>query len=201
MAAFDGAVFFNSFSTKHGSELWEASATDLPGNLVGTVFNDANENGVQDTGETGAGGLQVFIDKNDNGVRDPGELRVRATHTGQIQFIGYPPGTYHLMVQPPGGYVATTPVEVAAKLTSLGTVKVHFGIAPAATLHGNVFVDANKNGVRDPSESGFAAERLYIDVNNDHRFEKGEPSVLTDGNLRSFVAWDVCSAHVHVLVL
>jgi uncharacterized delta-60 repeat protein len=46
---------------------------DLPaGSISGTVFNDANNNGVRDAGEAGAPGVTVYQDLNNNGVYDAG---------------------------------------------------------------------------------------------------------------------------------
>lgn len=43
-----------------------------PTQIQGTVFNDANGNGLRDTGETGQPGWTVYIDSNNNGTRDNG---------------------------------------------------------------------------------------------------------------------------------
>ncbi len=40
------------------------------GSIQGIVFNDTNQNGVQDTGETGLPDWVVYLDSNNNGIRD-----------------------------------------------------------------------------------------------------------------------------------
>ena len=40
------------------------------GSIQGTVFDDANQNGMQDDGESGLSGSIVYIDSNHNGMRD-----------------------------------------------------------------------------------------------------------------------------------
>jgi uncharacterized delta-60 repeat protein len=53
---------------------------DLPaGSISGTVFNDTNNNGVRDPGETGAPGVTVFQDLNNNGVYDAGPTTYAST--------------------------------------------------------------------------------------------------------------------------
>jgi uncharacterized delta-60 repeat protein len=53
---------------------------DLPaGSISGTVFNDANNNGVRDAGEAGVGGVTVFQDLNNNGVYDAGPATYAST--------------------------------------------------------------------------------------------------------------------------
>ncbi|HTQ37775.1 MAG TPA: proprotein convertase P-domain-containing protein [Pirellulales bacterium] len=49
----------------------------LGSSISGTVYNDANSNGVQNSGETGMSGVTVFDDVDDNGVFDPA---VQATY-------------------------------------------------------------------------------------------------------------------------
>jgi SdrD B-like protein len=45
----------------------------LSATVSGTVFNDANSNGLQDAGETGIAGRTVYADQNHNGVLDVGD--------------------------------------------------------------------------------------------------------------------------------
>ena len=46
------------------------------GSISGTVFNDANENGVRDAGEAGLAGQTVYQDLNNNGAFDAGAVTV-----------------------------------------------------------------------------------------------------------------------------
>ncbi len=47
-------------------------------------------------------------------------------------------------------------------------------------ISGAVFGDTNINGKKDPTETGLANFRVFIDVNNDGRYDSTDPSVLTD---------------------
>ena len=79
-----------SLGTGFGAESWmNCTDTNLYGDpslipfkpgvsteIDGTVYNDANGNGVRDTGETGQSGRTVFIDSNNNGILDSGTTTV-----------------------------------------------------------------------------------------------------------------------------
>ncbi|MEX0818007.1 MAG: peptidylprolyl isomerase, partial [Pirellulaceae bacterium] len=56
------------------------------GEISGTHFNDTNQNGVLDAGETAISGATIYIDANDNGVLDPGELSTATNGNGQYLF-------------------------------------------------------------------------------------------------------------------
>src|SRR5713101_7283411 len=58
----------------------------VPSTIQGTVFNDANHNGVFDAGESGVAGWTVFLDVNRNAVVDPGET-TRTTDAAGNYFI------------------------------------------------------------------------------------------------------------------
>jgi len=63
-----------------------------PGNLIGVVFNDLDEDGVRDTGEPGLANIRVFIDANENGSWDSGtETSVITTSNGSYIFADVAP--------------------------------------------------------------------------------------------------------------
>jgi hypothetical protein len=66
------------------------------------------------------------------------------------------------------GNTAVQPVTVSAPTTF--------------SISGEVFSDANANGVLDSGEAGIQGVLVYIDLNNDKVFEPGDPNVLTDTN-------------------
>jgi hypothetical protein len=57
---------------------------------------------------------------------------------------------------------------------------------PASEIRGMVFRDLNGNGLRDPGEAGIAGRSLYLDYNDNARWDAGEPQTLTgsDGTYR-----------------
>ncbi len=75
-------------------------------NLTGTVYIDANNNGVQDTGESGYLGATVSLNTGQTATTDS---------SGNYSFSNLPTGTYTETLTVPTGYVASTtnPVTIA----------------------------------------------------------------------------------------
>src|ERR1700691_6196457 len=69
-------------------------SSSVTANISGTVFNDANGNGVQDSGEAGIAGATVYIDSSNAGVFKVGDLETTTNSSGVYSFAGLAPGTY-----------------------------------------------------------------------------------------------------------
>ena len=77
--------------------------------IRGTVINDANNNGTQDTGESGLSGVTVFLDQDADGVLDDGETRVTTDASGNYAFTNLASDTYIVTQQVPTGFTQTFP--------------------------------------------------------------------------------------------
>jgi hypothetical protein len=88
--------------------------------ISGTVFNDANGNGVRDSGEAGLANSRVFLDANNDGDFDAGEPNVFTGTSGAYDFNGLPAGTYSVRVQPRPGVVLTSPTAVYSRTLGPG---------------------------------------------------------------------------------
>jgi O-glycosyl hydrolase len=171
-------------------------STAVAGSIRGTVFNDSNGNGKQDSGETGLVGIEFYNDANNNGKFDPGELTTTTTDsTGNYIFAGLSPGNYKIRQMLPAGSRQTTPANnfgwtltLSANQTLTGN---NFGeqatIAPpppptGESIAGNVFNDSNGNGAMNAGETGIPAIVVYDDLNNDGKLDNSEPKTLTDRN-------------------
>lgn len=150
-------------------------------NLVGTVFVDANRNGMNDAGETVAPGQTVFLDTNTNGMPDTGETTVTTNASGQFIFADLPPALYQVGVVEQSGWFITA--------ASLGSVDVVFE-APSTSIDlgfeenlteiaGVVFNDLNSDGSRQVGEDGLAGWIAFIDENGNGVLDGGETSVTT----------------------
>jgi uncharacterized protein (DUF2141 family) len=128
------------------------------GAISGTVFSDLNANGKLDNGEKGLAAVKVFIDTNKNGRLDTGETSVLTSATGTYSFPGLAAGTYRITEVLPTGFDAPATSSIA----------------------GRVFSDANGNGLRDIHETGLGLITVYLDLNNDGKFDTGDKSVVTD---------------------
>lgn len=79
--------------------------------ISGTVFNDANHNGIQDAGEHGLAGRTVWVDVNGNGVFDPDDVSAVTDINGNYTVLGVPPGKYTVHVTNPPGSSSTSPAS------------------------------------------------------------------------------------------
>jgi subtilisin family serine protease len=86
--------------------------------LSGSVFNDLNANGIQNTGEAGLAGWQVWIDTNSDGRIQRHEPRAYTDSDGNFVFSNLPPGTWLLRISLQSGYSRTTSKALSVSLAS-----------------------------------------------------------------------------------
>jgi len=91
--------------------------------VSGTVFNDANQNGVLNTGETGVSGVTVTLD---------GSITRITTGAGTYTFNSMSNGAHTLSVANPLKYFLTTNNNPYT-FNLQGTATVNFGYAPITT--------------------------------------------------------------------
>jgi len=101
--------------------------------ISGTVFNDANGNGVQDPGEPGLNHITVVV-YDSTATTVLGAATTNASGHWSIDLTAQGAGTYKVNCTPPRGWVATTPAWVTVVLTALAsTATVNFGQAQQGT--------------------------------------------------------------------
>src|SRR5262249_32785070 len=112
-----------------------------PTSIQGTVFNDANQNGVVDVGESGRAGWAVVLDLNQNAVIDAGETTTTTDSLGNYFFdtttetpakvlqggdlVDYV--ALKLEVGTGGHYLDTTPLTAGLKRTTEPNAVRNFG--------------------------------------------------------------------------
>ena len=164
----------------------------LVGDVSGTVFNDANRNGVNDPAENGLAGWTVFVDTNGDGALTAGERNTVTDINGRFAILGLPAGNINLVevVQP--GYAPTPGFtnRQVVRIRDARETRVVFPnvVLPPTTgaVTGTVFQDANENGIRDIGEAGIGGWAMFIDTNGDGVLGAGEPATTTaaDGTYR-----------------
>jgi SdrD B-like domain/Leishmanolysin len=174
-------------TTNESASLDFGSAMPMPtvGTLSGTVFNDLNRNGQRDTAEPVTSNRIVFLDSNNNAQLDTGE-RIAITNTlGQFSFVNLPLAQYRVRAVLPTGHVLTTTLATA-DLTQTANVSglvigQHLPPPPQnSSITGTVFVDSNRNGLRDTTESGASSRTLFIDTNNNGLLDSTETRVTSN---------------------
>ena len=126
----------------------------LASSISGTVFEDPNNNGVQEFGEDGIGGVPVAL----SGVDDLGNPVTASTTTnpdGTYSFTGLRPGTYVVNESQPAGYedgidtagseggLDTVNDEISAIVLGTGVDAVDYDFAeiPPSSISGSVVDD------------------------------------------------------------
>ena len=167
------------------------------GDLVGTVFNDLDKDGIRNqdpaTGELlepGLAGWTVFLDLNGDKNPLPGPLEptTLTDANGAYSFIGLPPNEYEVFEVVPAGWEATKDNKQNATVVALQQVTADFGnanIAGNGSLRGTLWHDVNIDGIRnvDPvtgevAEPGLFGWTVFLDLDKD-----GTPVDSRDGTL------------------
>ena len=134
--------------------------TPLRPYLIGdTVFSDGNENGVQDPGEPGIGGVEMEL-------RDANGILITTTHTDANGHYSFEVEAYSYSVRIAlsnytgegggtlGGYTPTTPEECQATINNDNFLDCDFGYRRPGAVGDRVWSDFNGNGVQDAGEPG-----------------------------------------------
>jgi protocatechuate 3,4-dioxygenase beta subunit len=164
VASADGGGFTVTFCNESFANLTFGNFP-LPGSISGTKFNDANGNGLLDSGEAGVAGVTINLF---SGADTSAKLASTVTDaSGAFSFPNLVAGNYSLGEELPAGYRQTTPGGGGNFDVSLApgqsVTDVLFGNQLAnGTITGTKFVDVNGNAARDPGESGFPGVTIVL---------------------------------------
>jgi len=128
--------------------------------VSGAVFSDNNRNGVRDRGEPGVPGVLVSGATWNCPTFAPIETRTDENGHYTLHFPSCEP-PFVVQHEPIAGFVDTSPNPVVFDRPSMGSV-VNFGVAPQdwtpveLFIEGVVYLDGNRNGMRDQGEPGVA---------------------------------------------
>lgn len=99
---------FGELPVSNNSELAVIQSFAGQGSLTGVKFQDTNQDGDQDPGEVGIAGVTIYIDANNNGVFDSGELSTTTDANGRY-LLQADPGTHILRAEISNGAMQTAP--------------------------------------------------------------------------------------------
>ena len=183
---------------------------NLPSVISGTVFLDLNDNGVQDSGETGVTGATITL----TGTQANGTSVSESVNTaadGTYAFSGVLPGTYSINESVPTGFVAKAAIAAPNKYgyvhgtvqdsTDIGNIQIegcgcpvvgNFTEAtiptpppppPQATdsIGGTVYSDTNANGTFDTGDTTISGVVITATGTDAHSNAVSQ-STTTDAN-------------------
>jgi serine-aspartate repeat-containing protein C/D/E len=142
------------------------------------VWSDANDNGLQDAGETGLEGVSVVLRLGNNNVYK----NTSTNANGNYNFSNLPRGSYLLEFKLLDGYssarkqagdvnadsdINTNGITDLLTLTSASNA-VDAGFAKNGSIGNRIWVDLNSNGIQDNGEPGLNGATLKLYDENDN---------------------------------
>ncbi len=156
------------------------------------VWNDMDNDGVQDAGEPGIEGVLVYIDSNGDNLFNQGVEPFVVTDTNGIyRFNNLVAGTYTVRIDistlPRGSTqtydldgVGTSHDATRTVALSQDATDVDFGYCSSASVGDFVWLDSDGDGFQDVGETGINGVRVYLDMNGNGAFDSAtEPSSIT----------------------
>ena len=147
--------------------------------ILGTVFDDKNNDGVQGAGETGIAGATVTV----TGTNDLGQAVTATLLTdanGNYKFADLRPGSYTVTESQPAGYLdgkdsagnsggvlGNDKVSTITLNPGDAPSGVNFGELKAASIAGCVYNDVNNDGLKGAGEGGIAGATVTLTGTND----------------------------------
>src|SRR6185437_12139111 len=174
-----------------------STSTSANGSISGTFFYDSNANGVWNYGEPASPSWGVYIDANNDGRYDSGDKEIIAGSNGAYSFTGLAAGTYVVRGTTASGGTQTSPANGAAQVVTLasgqnvtgenfgevkGTVAGSTSTSAKGSISGTFFYDSNANGVWNYGEQASPSWGVYIDMNNDGRYDYGDKEIIAGSN-------------------
>ena len=170
------AIVLGAGVTSSGNNFAELKAACI----LGTVFDDKNNDGVQGAGEVGIAGATVTV----TGTNDLGQAVTATLLTdanGNYKFVDLRPGTYTVTESQPAGYLdgkdsagnsggAVTNDKVSGIVLNPGDAPtgVNFGeLKTGAAITGCVFEDSNNDGIKGAGELGIPGATVTLTGTND----------------------------------
>ena len=179
------------------------------GAIGGTVWNDANADGLRAAGDPGLVGWTIFIDLNDNSTFDTDlngdgipidpEPSAISDALGSYSFPSVAAGIYSVIEVVESGWNLSPGYTATVNATVVGDNKTIVDFAnytPAlGSISGRVWNDLDGNGILGV-ESGLEGWTVFIDQNADGSPGAGEPTAITDAEGNYTLAGIPIGAHV-----
>jgi subtilisin-like proprotein convertase family protein len=150
--------------------------------LYGQVFEDWNNNGLNDTGEPPIAGQTIWLDLNNSGTLNAGDASTTSNAQGSYSFSGITPGATVLHITPSANMQISTPSGGSKNLV-LGAndanARLDLGLYEVQAIYGHAFNDNNRDGIRNSGELGLPNWQVYVDANQNGVYDVGSPQIYS----------------------
>lgn len=148
------------------------------------VWNDLDQDGVQDTGEPGIAGVQVQLyTTGPDGIAGNGDdVLVTTTVTdaaGNYMFTGVTPGAYYIKFTTPSGY-SLSPQDAGGNDNTDSDINISGNTASFAVAAGSPVVDTRWDAgfyQTAPAGTSTLGDKVWNDIDGDGVQDAGEPGV------------------------
>ena len=171
---FTGRTINTTLSPGEDDMTWDAGLV-LSASIGDFVWRDDNQNGLQDGGEPGVGGVTVLLLDSSGTV----VLTTTTNGSGAYLFDPVPPDDYRVEVVLPAGYVFTLPdqgadaadsdVDITTARTMLTTLSPDeddmtwdAGLISVASIGDKVWRDNDNDGLQDGGEPGVSGVTVWL---------------------------------------
>ncbi len=150
-----------------------------PASVAGVVFRDNNDDGIQQTGEAGLGGVDLVLTGTDDHARAV-SIPLRTNADGSYGITSLRPGTYAVAITPPmglidgvitvgtaGGTAGSRQIRAIPLTSGVASTGNTFAELLPSSLAGYAYSDANDDGVRQASEGGLAGVTITLTGTDD----------------------------------
>lgn len=176
--------------TDHYLVRFSNEVPDRTGSISGFIYNDVNGDGVHDLGDARLSYWQAFADINEDGKFELGEPTAYADYNGYFKMYGVAIGASRIYEIPQAEWMqdapASTPYRVAT--VSSGGVATgndfgnrNAGAPQSSSISGTFFYDSNANRNWDVGEAPSPYWGVYIDANNDGKYDLGDTELIANG--------------------
>lgn len=152
--------------------------------ILGQTWNDLNNNGIQDTGETTQAGVSVYLDLNNNQVLDANEPNVITDVNGQYEFNDLLTGVYTVRLITPTGTSQVFPTQNTPSIPFQGLEENNQGIA-AWISDGSGAEPAKIGHPLPPVELGGGVAYYYI-ASRDYVDSSSNAGIQASGAIAGF---------------
>ena len=182
--------------------VFELEQTPLPITIAGTVFEDRNQNNLQNTEDPGIANVQLNLLRLEGGTYVPTGLSTTTDANGDYLFQGpeLTPGTYRVVETQPAGYESVGARAGTVDGVTVGSVETVDILTEITLVGGDDSIDNDFAEFIPASIRG----RVHVDVDGDCTFDENEQLLEgvtiqlldSDGNLIATTQTDALGEYV-----